>query len=228
MSLKVPLELLDIIIGHITETSDLLSFGLTCKFVADIIFPYHLHYHTISAPIRKSHLWTFLSLNPRLCRYIRRLEVIDFHNPKMRLSDTEYEETKDVHPVPTDSSSAVLWSYEAFFRALREMINLKVFKWLHNETPILHSEGSIAKELPNLNFRGRMSGSPFSFRDIVPGHYASIFDTSVGRVFYFYSLFFMTIFFTIFRSSTVLVIWSVSLSIQVVTSWIVGDQYQMF
>ncbi|GJJ15500.1 hypothetical protein Clacol_009778 [Clathrus columnatus] len=158
--MKLPVELLDIIIDNITETSTLFSLGLTCKHFAGVILPNHLLYHTICGRVEQTQLWNYLVLNPNVCRYIRRLEVTEMYNPTMRLSSHIY----DIDPPQPGNLSPLLWSYELIARALHQMINLKALEWNNAETPIFHAESDIGKKFSNLCFLGRMPGSPFSFR----------------------------------------------------------------
>lgn len=168
MSMKLPFELVEIIIGHVTESADLLSFGLTCKSLAGVILPYHLFYHTVTASIYRGQIWHYFMMNPHLCRYIRRLEVSTSSNPKMRLSDA-YVQLEVGHHIPFHLIPGRP-SQELFFQALCKMVNLRAFVWRHDYTPMIFEKTKIAKKFPNLHFRGPKQS-----------RCASAFDTLVSR-----------------------------------------------
>ncbi|KAF8508620.1 hypothetical protein BU17DRAFT_30149, partial [Hysterangium stoloniferum] len=78
--LQLPQEIVEFIVLNIINASDLLSLGLTCQIFSHFIFPRHLKYHTVSAPINHSSIWQHLIRSPACCLYIRKIEVLDDNN----------------------------------------------------------------------------------------------------------------------------------------------------
>ncbi|GJJ10785.1 hypothetical protein Clacol_005013 [Clathrus columnatus] len=179
-SMKLPAELLAAIADNVTGTSDLLSLGLTCKYLATTIFRFNLFYHTISGPLEQSSLWVYLIMNPRISRYIRRLQITkeEIANPKMRLRLPVDVGVNHPYKKP-DNVVLLLWSYELFARALRQMVNLKAFEWSYNKTPIFANSG-MGKEFSNLRILERVIQPqvPLNLSN-ASCDYISLFDTPV-------------------------------------------------
>ncbi|GJJ10779.1 hypothetical protein Clacol_005007 [Clathrus columnatus] len=113
--MKIPIELVHSVVDNVTETSDLISFGLTCKSFAAIVFPTHLMYHSICGYVHGTNLWIHLNQNPKYCRYIRRLKIKDYEikddPPKMRLTHFDVDLTDNQYKTPKDKPW-LLWLYE--------------------------------------------------------------------------------------------------------------------
>ncbi|GJJ10754.1 hypothetical protein Clacol_004982 [Clathrus columnatus] len=173
--MKLPVELLDTISDNLTETADLRSLGLTCKYLAKSILREKLFYHTISGSLNQRDLWIHLIMNPEISRHIRRLQITKgtVPNPKMRLQvdlckNHPYSRPENVEPL--------LWSYQLFARALCQMVNLKAFEWSFNKTPVFNANSDIGKDYPNLRVLKQVSNSSIPMHFLTGGSYISIFD----------------------------------------------------
>ncbi|GJJ10776.1 hypothetical protein Clacol_005004 [Clathrus columnatus] len=180
--MKIPVELCHIIIDNVTEKSDLISLGLTCKCFAAIIFPNYLLYHTICGCTHISNLWIHLVQNPKRCRYIRRLKVeqCQFKNntKKKQLAHFNVDLADDQSKKPENIPS-LLWSYELIGRALSQMVNLKAFEYLPSSPPVFDVESNIAKQYPSLKILKQVHH--WSNLPTIPKNrsYICIFDTPI-------------------------------------------------
>ncbi|GJJ10756.1 hypothetical protein Clacol_004984 [Clathrus columnatus] len=147
-SMKLPTELLDTIADNVTETADLLSLGLTCKYLAKSIFHHKLFYHTISESWYQPNLWHHLITNPEISSHIRRLHITrGAPNRKMRL---QVDLCKNHPYIRPENVEPRIWINQLLARALCQMVNLKALVWLFEETPILDANSDIGKDYPNL------------------------------------------------------------------------------
>ncbi|GJJ10748.1 hypothetical protein Clacol_004975 [Clathrus columnatus] len=182
--MRLPVELLDTIADNLTETADLRSLGLTCKYLAKSVLREKLFYHTISGSLDHSDLWIFLIMNPDISRHIRRLQVTKEDtspNCKMRLQvdlckNHPYSRPKNVLPL--------LWSYQLFARALFQMVNLKAFEWPLSRTPVFDANSDLGKDYPNLRILKRIFNAPIRISILTDDSYVSIFDIPVGHLYH--------------------------------------------
>jgi len=128
---RQPTEILDEVVSHIDSKRDLLSLGLTCKRLADVVFPRHFSYRTIRAKLSNLALWHHLSVHRTLARNVRQLEVLDERMPARCIlvppdlllqSDTDLESSDDelsMHGKQT----------RVFVSALTRMTCLDAFVW---------------------------------------------------------------------------------------------------
>ncbi|KAF8521702.1 hypothetical protein JB92DRAFT_2890355 [Gautieria morchelliformis] len=144
--LRLPREIIELIVLNVVGLSNLLSLGLTCKVLAGILFSGHIQYYTVRAPIRRVDTWKHLIRNRTYARSVRHLEIIldtidsDSFRPVKFLEDRG----PDNGQYPPGPSSQIpselerdMWCERLVAIALRGMSNLRSLAWLRACPPIL-------------------------------------------------------------------------------------------
>ncbi|KAF8512054.1 hypothetical protein JB92DRAFT_2812877 [Gautieria morchelliformis] len=144
--LRLPLEIIDLIVLNVIGLSNLLSLGLTCRVLASILFSGHIQYHTVRAPIGRVDTWKHLIRNRTYARSVRHLEIIldtmdsDSFRPVKFLEDRG----PDNGQYPPGPSSQIpselerdMWCERLLAIALRGMSNLRSLAWHRACPPIL-------------------------------------------------------------------------------------------
>ncbi|KAF8515625.1 hypothetical protein JB92DRAFT_2913748 [Gautieria morchelliformis] len=143
---QLPLEIIELIVLNVVGLSNLLSLGLTCRALADILFSGHIQYYTVRAPIGDIDIWKHLIQNPTYARSVRHLEITadtmgaDSPRPVELLEDW-VPDNGQYPPYPSSPRPSQLevdmWSERFLAIALRGMSNLRSFAWFRCCPPIL-------------------------------------------------------------------------------------------
>ncbi|KAF8521703.1 hypothetical protein JB92DRAFT_2890357 [Gautieria morchelliformis] len=144
--LRLPLEIIELIVLKVIGLSDLLSLSLTCRVLASILFSGHIQYHTVRASIGCVDTWKHLIRNRTYARSVRHLEIIpdtmgsDSFRPVKFLED-RVPDNGQYPPGPSSQIPAELerdmWCERLLAIALRGMSNLRSLAWLRACPPIL-------------------------------------------------------------------------------------------
>ncbi|KAF8515627.1 hypothetical protein JB92DRAFT_2913762 [Gautieria morchelliformis] len=150
--LRLPLEIIEIVVLNVVGLSNLLSLGLTCRVLARILFSGHIQYYTVRAPIGCVGIWMHLIRNPTYARSVRHLEITadtmgsDSFRPVKFLEDR----VADNGQYPPSPSSQIpsqlewdIWSERLLAIALHGMANLRSLAWLRYCPPIFSGPGDI-------------------------------------------------------------------------------------
>jgi len=149
-----PTEVLEAILSHVDSRKDLLSVGLVCKRLRDVIFPRHFDYRVIRCKLSSVSLWSHLIIHKSLARNVRKLEILDERLSTAPSVANSYIlipsiSQHDTDPENTDDELGVHSKQEKYLsEALLHMTGLKEFKWSCNHSPI-----SIANVWPTLMAR---------------------------------------------------------------------------
>ncbi|TFK62608.1 hypothetical protein BDN72DRAFT_882546 [Pluteus cervinus] len=142
--LKLPREIIDIIICEITHPHDLVQLASTSSFFRDTIIPYHTEYRIIQLNITSSgqfdHVWAHLLKRPNLTRHIRRVAITEDYTqtlpgfsyaivqaPSLRVSIHPKTLIQKEHNRPGVEDRRNV--DELTFSALRLMTNLRSLTW---------------------------------------------------------------------------------------------------
>ncbi|KDR76706.1 hypothetical protein GALMADRAFT_453238 [Galerina marginata CBS 339.88] len=150
--IQQPTEILDAILGHVDSKKDLLSVGLGCKRLWDVVFPRHWEYRVIRCKVSSVSVWNHLVKHKSLARNVRRLEIIDERAPSSSSSPTASSQNlgmlvpsgilqSDTDLETTDDEYSSLLSLHAkheryFCAALARMTGLKELRWACNHSPV--------------------------------------------------------------------------------------------
>ncbi|KAF8515668.1 hypothetical protein JB92DRAFT_2914165 [Gautieria morchelliformis] len=144
--LRLPLEIIDLIVLNVVGLLTLLSLSLTCRVLASILFSSHIQYHTVRAPIGCVDTWKHLIRNHTYARSVRHLEIIldtmgsDSFRPVKFLEDRGPDNAQ-YPPGPSSQIPSELerdmWCERLLAIALRGMSNLRSLAWLRACPPIL-------------------------------------------------------------------------------------------
>ena len=159
-----PTEILDAILFHVDSKKDLLSVGLACKRLHDVVFPRHFDYRVIRCKVSSISVWNHLIHHKSLARNVRKVEIIDERTSMGRVTASSSNVTANVGHgmlIPrgilqgdtdlesTDDELTMHAKQERYLSAaLLRMTGLKEFKWSCNHSPI-----SIANVWPTLMMR---------------------------------------------------------------------------
>ncbi|KAF8515629.1 hypothetical protein JB92DRAFT_2913793 [Gautieria morchelliformis] len=144
--LRLPLEIIELVVLNVVGLSNLLSLGLTCRVLARILFSGHIQYYTVRASIGCVDTWKHLIRNRAYARSVRHLEITpdtmgsDSFRPVKFLEDR----VADNGQYPPSPSSQIpsqlewdIWSERLLAIALHGMANLRSLAWLRSCPPIL-------------------------------------------------------------------------------------------
>ncbi|KAH9477303.1 hypothetical protein JR316_0009507 [Psilocybe cubensis] len=198
--IQQPTEIIDAILAHVDSRKDLISIGLGCKRLHDIVFPRHFEYRVIRCKVSSIGVWNHLITHSSLARNVRKLEIIDertpvpafnaahpgLHRPSsmliprtmMRSSPTSTTLGGGTDLESTDDELHMHTKQERYLSAaLLRMTGLKEFKWSCNHSPI-----SIARVWPALMMRAEHLNSVEICDNLVfgprNGHWAVVDDDS--------------------------------------------------
>ncbi|KAF9549265.1 hypothetical protein CPC08DRAFT_648247 [Agrocybe pediades] len=153
-----PTEIIDAILSHVDSKKDLLTVGLGCKRLHDIVFPRHYEYRVIRCKVSSISVWNHLNHHRSLARNVRSLEILDERAPASLKSGLGHGNGMlvpkgimqgDTDLESTDDELTMHSKQERFLAAaLTRMTGLKEFKWSCNHSPI-----SIANVWPTLMMR---------------------------------------------------------------------------
>lgn len=79
---RQPTEILDRIAFFVEARGDLMSFGLTCKRLCEVVFPRHWEYRVIRAKVSMVGVWKHLYERTDLAANVRIIEVVDERSNK--------------------------------------------------------------------------------------------------------------------------------------------------
>ncbi|KIJ35173.1 hypothetical protein M422DRAFT_100027, partial [Sphaerobolus stellatus SS14] len=71
--IKLPLELVQEIIGNIDKPTDLFTLALTCKSLSNLVIPDHLDYRFIQCSPADTPVWQHLIKQPHLSRRVQNI-----------------------------------------------------------------------------------------------------------------------------------------------------------
>lgn len=138
-----PAEVLDLIASHIHSKRDLLTLGLTCARLRDVVFPRHFEYRVVRCKVSAVRVWNHLCVNRALARNVRTLEVLDERAggagreliPRgIRTCDTDLESTDD-------ELKGVHKKHGRFLlNALAQMTGVQTVVWACGHSPISMQE----------------------------------------------------------------------------------------
>jgi hypothetical protein len=149
-----PTEILDVILSHVDSRKDLLSIGLVCKRLRDVIFPSHFDYRVIRCKLSSVRVWNHLIVHKSLARNVRKLEILDERSStRSSIPDSQHGRIliphisqRDTDLETTDDELRMHSKQEKYLaKALMQMTGLTEFKWSCNHSPI-----SIAHVWPTL------------------------------------------------------------------------------
>lgn len=133
---RQPTEILDAIVSHVDSKRDLLSLGLSCHRMYDIVFPRHFDYRVIRCKVSSISVWNHLMIHRGLAKNVRRLEILD-----ERFTETETLPSgilsSDSDLESTDDELEMHEKQERYLvSALSRMTALAFFTWSCNHSPI--------------------------------------------------------------------------------------------
>lgn len=133
---RQPTEILDAIVSHVDSKLDLLSLGLSCHRMYDIVFPRHFDYRVIRCKVSSISVWNHLMIHRGLAKNVRRLEILD-----ERFTETETLPSgilsSDSDLESTDDELEMHEKQERYLvSALSRMTALAFFTWSCNHSPI--------------------------------------------------------------------------------------------
>lgn len=133
---RQPTEILDAIVSHVDSKRDLLSLGLSCHRMYDIVFPRHFDYRVIRCKVSSISVWNHLMIHRGLAKNVRRLEILD-----ERFTETETLPSgilsSDSDLESTDDELEMHEKQERYLvSALSRMTALAFFTWSCNHFPI--------------------------------------------------------------------------------------------
>ncbi|KAF8172664.1 hypothetical protein BJ912DRAFT_993583, partial [Pholiota molesta] len=137
-----PTEILDAILSHVDARRDLLSVGLACRRLHDVVFPRHFDYRVVRCKVSTISVWHHLALHRALARNVRRVEILDERAPAAGVVVPRGILQGDTDLESTDDELAMHAKQERFLARRSE------FKWSCNHSPI-----SIAHVWPTLMMR---------------------------------------------------------------------------
>ncbi|KAG8906085.1 hypothetical protein FRB99_007609 [Tulasnella sp. 403] len=123
----LPAELVELVIGHVLGTHDLLSFSMTCTTLYHQIVPDHLNYRSVEFPLMDLPMWQHLLECPRRAENIRVLRVNDKIGTNTKPRNIQRSES--------NASSAVCdpRAIEAILPSvLKRMKHLRHLVWIRN------------------------------------------------------------------------------------------------
>ncbi|KAF8515631.1 hypothetical protein JB92DRAFT_54901 [Gautieria morchelliformis] len=159
--LRLPLEIIEMVVLNVVGLSNLLSLGLTCRVLARILFSGHIQYYTVRAPIGCVGIWMHLIRNPTYARCVRHLEITrdtmgsDSFRPvkflEDRVADNGQYPSRPSSQRPSQLECDIwpsqlerdIWSEQFLAIALRGMANLRSLAWLRYCPPIFSGPGDI-------------------------------------------------------------------------------------
>lgn len=122
--------------SHVDSKRDLLSLGLSCKRMHDVVFPRHFEYRVVRCKASSISVWNHMTVHRSLAENVRRLEILDERTTEgilvpsgIMTSDTELESSDD-ELERHDKQERFLVS------ALAKMTALDSFVWSCNHSPI--------------------------------------------------------------------------------------------
>ncbi|KAF8155921.1 hypothetical protein B0H34DRAFT_808883 [Crassisporium funariophilum] len=150
MAFTLPSDVLDEVVNHVEDYSDVLNVALSSKDLFSIAVPHHLHFRDIRTRLQNPALWSWLSrLDDLRAAHVRSLTILpdngyDFYT--MSPADTyDFRERLPSDFIPSESLpftshrnlEACLESEMSLVTVLKRMSNLKRFRWYRVPRPLL-------------------------------------------------------------------------------------------
>ncbi|EKM76399.1 hypothetical protein AGABI1DRAFT_63077 [Agaricus bisporus var. burnettii JB137-S8] len=150
MLMRQPTEILDKIASFINTREDLMTFGLTCSRLSEIVFPRHWEYRVIKAKISMIGVWKHLYERVDLAANVRVVEIMDERNDACSSSAND-----DGNAHHTDGNGTTLRrgfihkrQEKYFVAALARFTRLAKIKWESNHSPFsIVDDGTIWRTL---------------------------------------------------------------------------------
>ncbi|TDL22004.1 hypothetical protein BD410DRAFT_789087 [Rickenella mellea] len=133
---RQPTEILDAISFHIDAKRDLLSLGLSCKRMYDVVFPRHFEYRVVRCKISSISVWNHMTVHRSLAQNVRRLEIMDERASHPIVAPSSILAT-DTDLESSDDELGMHDKQERFLlAALAKMTALESFVWSCNHSLI--------------------------------------------------------------------------------------------
>ncbi|KLO11386.1 hypothetical protein SCHPADRAFT_876960 [Schizopora paradoxa] len=131
---RQPTEILDEVASHVDSKRDLLALGLTCKRLADVVFPRHFAYRVVRAKFSNLAVWHHLTVHRTLARNVRQLELLDERAPASSVAvppELRHQSDTDLEASSSDEEGTALQDRQmrVFVGALAKMTRLDAFVW---------------------------------------------------------------------------------------------------
>jgi hypothetical protein len=150
MPVTLPSDVLDEIVNHVDDYSDVLNVALSNKALSSVALPQHLHYRDIRTRLHNPALWSWLSRSDDLrAAHIHSLTILpdnDFDLYEMTPSHT-YDLRERLPPELTPSESRPFTSHRdleacresetSLVSVLKRMSSLQRFRWYRVPRPLL-------------------------------------------------------------------------------------------
>ena len=143
---ELPFETVDAIVFHAECTRDLLSLALTCRTLADVVCPRHIHFRLIRCDVQVTEeLWGILPKDRSLARNVRSLEIgfgwrLRRYFPPRVPSNVTLRRGTVTFLDDRDGRAAARKAERALTTATKNMTELISFKWLETtQLPVIDS-----------------------------------------------------------------------------------------